>query len=459
MRYRSTRSAGPADAEFEDVMLTGLAPDGGLYLPETWPALPAAAHLAGLGYAELLTEVVAPFVEPSLTKAELARAAESAYAGFRHPEIAPVRRLSDDRYLLELIWGPTLSFKDYALALVGRLFDLILSRQGRRITVVGATSGDTGSAAIEACRDRDAIDVFILHPRGRVSEVQRRQMTTVTAPNVHNLAVAGTFDDCQDLVKALFADRELAARLDLAAVNSINWGRIMAQIAYYVWAALAVEGGERALSFAVPTGNFGNAYAGYAAHRMGLPIERLIVGSNRNHGITTFLQTGRLPVEDVRPTISPAMDIQVPSNLERLLAAVWEPADLAEAMAHYRRRGELILPQTALAELGLFRAAWFDDAATEAAMARTDTDWGLVVDPHTAIGLAAANAATPHDGPVVAIATAHPSKFPEAVAAATGRVPELPADLFDLVERPERMTEIANDLDALRRFVEAHARR
>ncbi|MEE9209698.1 MAG: threonine synthase, partial [Kiloniellales bacterium] len=348
---------------------------------------------------------------------------------------------------------------------LGRLFDYVLERRGERVTIVGATSGDTGSAAIEACRGRAAIDLFVLHPKGQISEVQRRQMTTVTAENVFNIAIEGSFDDCQDLVKALFNDTAFRDEMNLSAVNSINWARIMAQIAYYLIAGAALGAPERAVAFAVPTGNFGNVYAAYAAGRMGLPLAKLIVGSNRNDILTRFFKTGVMTVADVAPTLSPSMDIQISSNFERLLFDLYdgEGAAVSEAMREFRACGTLALGQARWAQaLELFDGARLDDAGTIGAIARIFEETGELVDPHTAIGVAAARAkagAVPDPQvPVVALATAHPAKFPDAVERATGIRPALPPALADLYEREERLSVLANDLAQVRDFVRARVR-
>ncbi len=466
MRYLSTRGAAPALA-FDEVLLTGLARDGGLYVPERWPVLSGAEirGLAGRPYAEAAFRIMRPFVAEALAEDEFAALVEDAYAGFGHAAVAPLKQLDRRTWLLELVHGPTLAFKDYALQVLGRLFDHLLKRRGERVTIVGATSGDTGSAAIEACRDRDSIDIFILHPKGRVSEVQRRQMTTVAAGNVHNIAVEGTFDDCQDLVKAMFNDAAFRAELSLSAVNSINWARIMAQIAYYVVAGAALGAPERALAFAVPTGNFGNVYAGYAAGRMGLPVARLIVGSNRNDILTRFFETGVMSIAELAATLSPSMDIQISSNFERLLLDLYDGdgAAVAGAMQEFRAAGTLDLGQARWARaLELFDALRLDDEGTLQAIARIHEDSGELVDPHTAIGVVAArrkagSVPDPH-APVVAVATAHPAKFPDAVERATGIRPALPARLADLDRREERFSVLPNDLAEVQAFVRGHAR-
>ncbi|MDA8232432.1 MAG: threonine synthase [Magnetospirillum sp.] len=463
MKYVSTRGKAPV-LDFDDVLLAGLARDGGLYLPEGWPVFSAAEIRAmrGLAYDEIATRVMAPFVAGCLSEAELADLVSEAYAGFAHPAVAPLRQLDHDRWVLELFHGPTLAFKDYALQLVGRLFDHVLRKKGRRVTIVGATSGDTGSAAIEACRDRQAVDIVILHPHGRVSPVQRRQMTTVLSDNVRNLAVDGTFDDCQDLVKAMFNDHAFRDEMGLSAVNSINWARIMAQIAYYFAAAVALGAPDVPLAFSVPTGNFGNVFAGYAARRMGLPIERLVIGSNRNDILTRFLVSGVMTAEGVVPTLSPSMDIQVSSNFERLL---WELLDRdGEAVdalnAEFRRTGAMTVPHATWASMrALFEGHRFDDENTLAMMRTLHQTTGEIVDPHSAVGIGAGLAAKlPTGVPLVALATAHPAKFPEAVEQATGTRPELPPHMADLFKRSERLDVIANDAEAVKAYVRSFAK-
>src|SRR5512147_808170 len=321
LRYVSTRGNAPV-LPFDDVVLAGLARDGGLYVPDSWPTLShdELRALRRLSYPELAARIVALFAGSAISEAELALLAENAYRRFEgYPDVAPLRPLREGEWLLELFHGPTLAFKDYALQVLGAIFDLMLARRDERITVLGATSGDTGSAAIDACRDREAIDIFVLHPKGRVSEVQRRQMTTVASENVHNIAIEGTFDDCQGLVKMLFEDPVFRQRFRLAAVNSINWARIAAQVVYYVHAAIILGAPDREVAFAVPTGNFGNVFAGYAAARLGVPIAKLVVGSNRNDSLTRFFNTGRMEIGSVCTTLSPSMDIQVSSNFERYL--------------------------------------------------------------------------------------------------------------------------------------------
>lgn len=458
MRYISTRGTAPP-LGFDEVLLAGLARDGGLYVPESWPRLSAAElrALRGRPYTEVAVRVMKPFVGDVLDEATLAELVRDAYAGFDHQAVTPLVQLDSRLWLMELFHGPTLAFKDVALQLLGRLFDHVLQRRGARITIVGATSGDTGSAAIEACRDRAALDIFILHPRGRTSEVQRRQMTTVLSPNVYNIAIEGTFDDCQDLVKGMFNDPAFREEQALSAVNSINWARIMAQIVYYVAAAVALGAPDRAVAFAVPTGNFGNVYAAYAARQMGVPVEKLIVGTNSNDILARFFATGTMRTAPVVPTVSPSMDIQISSNFERLVFDLEgrDGAAVAATMQAFRREGVFHVSPAQLATARrLFDSHRVDEAATLAQIAEVHRRTGLLVDPHTAVGLAAA-AACPLDPavPVVALACAHPAKFPDAVAQATGVRPALPPRLADLYEREERVTVLPNELGAVQDFV------
>jgi len=450
IRYRSTRGEAP-DLDFGDALLAGLASDGGLYCPIDVPKL--AAIDPASTYAETVIAVVEPYVEGTFDRDELTSMVDAAYQGFRHPDVCPIHELGGNQYLLDLSQGPTLAFKDLALQLVGRMLDVELSRRGEHVTVIGATSGDTGSAAIEALANRQNVKVVILHPLDRVSEVQRRQMTTVDAPNVSNVAVRGTFDDCQDLVKASFANAELAVDVKLAAVNSINWARVMSQIPYYVYAAnqVAPEGGT--VSFAVPTGNFGNILSGWYAKRMGLAIDRLIVASNRNDVLTRFFETGDLVLEAVEPSLSPSMDIQVSSNFERLL---WEVSDrdgqaVAELIAELRANGRIEVPVAWRNRIHAeFEGIRLDDDGTLAEIAEIHRTTERVIDPHTAVGTYAARVlcgATP--GPVVTLSTADPAKFPDAVEQAIGRRPSLPPHLAEIMQRPERYDVIDNSNDIL----------
>jgi threonine synthase len=463
LRYVSTRGDAPV-LGFDEVLLAGLARDGGLYLPEAWPRLSQAQlrALAGKPYAEVATEVLKPFVGGTIPDAALAAIAVETYRGFNHPAVAPLKQLDSNLFLLELFHGPTLAFKDYALQLVGRLFDHVLKAKGRRVTIVGATSGDTGSAAIEACRDRDAIDVFILFPKGRTSEVQRRQMTTVDSPNVHTITIEGTFDDCQDLVKAMFNDTAFRDELQLSAVNSINWARVAAQVVYYVTTALALGAPHRKVAFAVPTGNFGNVLSGYVAMQMGVPIERFIIGSNRNDILARLLASGEMTTAPVEPSLSPSMDIQVSSNFERLLFELCgrKGATVRDLVQRFRKTGRMKLTPTRYARLRkLFTGARVDDDTTLAVIRRVFEQTGETIDPHTAVGVEAARLAGGEiAAPVVALATAHPAKFPDAVARATGERPLLPPRLADLYERPERVTVLPNELRAVQDFIRGRVR-
>ncbi len=441
MDYVSTRGAAPV-LGFGDVLLTGLATDGGLYVPETWPTLSSEVWSEVRPYAAVAVDVMWPFVEGAIEREAFEALVAEAYATFEHPDVCPLVEL-DDLHLLELFWGPTLAFKDVALQVVGRLFDHVLEERGQRATIVVATSGDTGSAAIEACVGREALDIVVLHPAGRVSDVQRRQMTTVDAPNVHNVAIEGTFDDCQDLLKALFADIAFREEVRLSAMNSINWARVMAQVVYYVTTVARLG----RCSFAVPSGNFGNIFSGWIAERMGLPIDQLVIGSNSNDILTRWANDGSLVAQPVVPTYSPSMDIQVSSNHERLL---FELSDrdgprTADLLTRFRGVGAVEAPQN-----DRFQAASIDDRETLAVIRAVQNTTGRLVDPHTAVGIGAARACRAGDAPMVAMATAHPAKFPDAVEQATGIRPPLPERLADLFELAERFDVLPNDVAAVR---------
>lgn len=455
MKYVSTRGQAPV-LEFGDVLLAGLATDGGLYVPDEWPSHPDIGFDAS--YVDAAVAVMAPYVAPSIDEATFRAMVAEAYATFDHPDVCPVRPLDDGLWLLELFWGPTIAFKDVALQLVGRLFDYELTRRGERATIVVATSGDTGSAAIEACRGRDSLDIVVLHPAGRVSDVQRKQMTTVHEPNVHNVAVDGTFDDCQDLVKAMFADVAFRDAVNLSAMNSINWARVMAQVVYYVTAAKAVGAGTP-VSYSVPTGNFGNVFAGWVARRTGTPISQLVVGSNSNDILTRWLASGVMEKTGVHPTISPSMDIQVSSNAERLLFELYERNALllADRMAEFRDEGRVETGDTRLATATeVFDGAAFDDEQTRAEIRRTYEATGQILDPHTAVGVAAARAVRRDpEVPMICLATAHPAKFPDAVEQAIGIRPDLPAHLADLFDREESYDSLPADLATLQAHVKA----
>ena len=462
MRYISTRGAA-APRDFAGVLLAGLAEDGGLFMPETWPHWSPAdlRSLRGLPYHALAARVIAPFLGDSIPFAALEAMCREAYAGFSHPAVVPLVQLDTNLWAQELFHGPTLAFKDVAMQLLGRMFTHVLQARAQRVTIVVATSGDTGSAAIEACRDRAGIDVVILHPAGRTSAVQRRQMTTVRAPNIANIAVEGTFDDCQDLVKAMFADEPFRRDMHLSAVNSINWARIAAQIPYYFAAALALGAPDREVAFSVPTGNFGNVLAAWAARRMGLPVARLVVGSNRNDILARFFDSNDMTMAPVEPSLSPSMDIQVSSNFERLLFEMLDrdPAATARTMAGFRSTGRMEVPPAPWARARtLFHGFRLDDAGTMAEITRLHGQ-GYLADPHTAIGIAAARAHPCPHVPMVAAATAHPAKFPDAMLRATGLHPALPLRLADLFDRPEIFTTAPNSLDAVEAQVRAFSLR
>lgn len=440
-------------------MLTGLARDGGLYVPETWPRFSPQeiAALAGLDYAEVAYRVTRPFIGEALESGTYRALVEKTYAVFTHGAVAPLVELAPNHWLMELFHGPTLAFKDYAMQLLGNLFNHVLRARGRRVTIIGATSGDTGSAAIAACRGREAMDIFILFPKGRVSDVQRRQMTTVDDANVHAIAIDGTFDDCQALLKDMFNDHGFRDEVAMSGVNSINWARILGQIVYYFVAAAALGAWDRKIAFAVPTGNFGNIYAGYAARKMGLPISHLVLATNANDILSNLLATGTMRRGAVHASLSPSMDIQVASNFERYLFDLLggDGARVAQTMAAYQDTGELTLSADALsAARDVFTGFRLDDAGTLEEIARRYDAAGALLDPHSAIGVAAGAAKRFEPSvPMVSLATAHPAKFPDAVEQATGIRPPLPAHLADLMERTERFDVLANDLAAVQGFV------
>ena len=460
MHYISTRGQAP-NLPFDEVLLAGLARDGGLYIPETWPTFSAddIRSMRGKSYAEVAFQVMKPFVGGTIPDAVLERIVRETYAEFGHDAVAPLKQLGEDLWLMELFHGPTIAFKDYAMQILGRLFDHVLAEKGRRVTIIGATSGDTGSAAMEACRDREAIDCFILFPHGRVSPVQQRQMTTVDAKNVHAIAVKGTFDDCQDLVKAAFNDQSFRDGFGLSAVNSINWARIMPQIAYYFWAALSLGAPERKTSFVVPSGNFGNVYAAYAARNMGLPVSRLMVATNANDILNRFFESGTMEQAGVAPTLSPSMDIQVSSNFERLLFDMLDRngGNVTQTLTGFRASGRFSVAPEKLGEVKeLFRSAKVDDEMTVETIRDMHQRTGELLDPHSAIGVRAAldkRAEMPEGLPIVSLACAHPAKFSAATEKAIGRAAPLPPRMADLMEREERMTVIENDLEALKALV------
>jgi threonine synthase len=467
VRYISTRGKAP-ELGFEDVLLAGLARDGGLYVPERWPLFSQdeIARMAGQPYETVALEVMRPFLGGEVSDDDLARILAEAYAGFRHRTVAPLVQIGPSDWLMELFHGPTLAFKDVAMQVLARLMDRALARRGERATIVGATSGDTGGAAIEAFRGREAIDIFILYPDGRVSDVQRRQMTTPAEANVHALAIDGTFDDCQALVKGLFNDHATRDRLRLAGVNSINWARIMAQIVYYFSAGVALGAPDRPVSFTVPTGNFGDIFAGFAALSMGLPVERLVIATNVNDILARTLATGVYEPKGVVATHSPSMDIQISSNFERLL---FELADrnaerVKELMAEIgepRRNERRMTLSSDEVELmrQFFDAARTSEAETLSEIRRIWTETGMLIDPHTAVGTAAARRVVRDpEVPMITLATAHPAKFPDAITKAIGRAPPEP----DVVARQrgskERINRLPNDLTAVAAFVSVKSR-
>ncbi|MCZ8323350.1 MAG: threonine synthase [Novosphingobium sp.] len=462
MDFISTRGSAPA-LDFAGATLAGLASDGGLYVPRTWPrfTVDEIAAMAGLPYAELAARVMQPFVGDSLSPERLRELTAQAYGRFAHKAVTPLKQLDEQHWLLELFHGPTLAFKDVALQLLGLLFEEFLARGGDPLTIVGATSGDTGSAAIDAVAGRARVEIFMLHPKGRVSEVQRRQMTTVLAPNVHNIAIEGTFDDAQAMVKRMFNDRAMTDRFAIGAVNSINWARLMAQVVYYFAAALQLGGPQRKVAFAVPTGNFGDVFAGYVAAQMGLPIERLIVATNVNDILHRALTTGDYSAGTVTPTAAPSMDIQVSSNFERLLFDLGgrDGAALAAQMAGFEATRAMQLTNAQReGAAALFTSARADATDMARALRWGWEQCGELLDPHTAIGLHAAQ----HTGidpaiPVVTLATAHPAKFGDAVERATGHRPTLPARVGDLFEREERLADLPGDYAAVADFVATHA--
>jgi len=463
MRYVSTRGEAPS-LDFVDVMLAGLARDGGLYVPERWPVLDRASieSFAGKPYAEVAVEVIRPFVGDGITQADLARMTREAYGDFHHPAVAPLTELNPNLFVLELFHGPTLAFKDLAMQLVARLMDHVLHQRAERTTIVVATSGDTGGAAIEAFRGRAQTDVVVLFPQGRISDVQRRMMTTAPETNVHALAIEGTFDDCQALVKAMFNHHAFRDRLRLSGVNSINWARVVAQAVYYFTAAVALGGPHRKIAFTVPTGNFGDVYAGYVAFRMGLPIDRLVVATNVNDILVRTFATGAYEIRDVVATSSPSMDIQVSSNFERLLFDAYgrDAPAVRALMGSLAQSGRFMVSAQALKELrSLFTADRADEQECAAEIRAWMREANYCVDPHTAVALAVAEKETRDPSvPMVVLSTAHPAKFPDAVKAACGLVPVLPDRLADLAKRKERVTVLPADQAAVERYVTSVSR-
>jgi len=462
VRYISTRGQAPA-LNFEQVLLAGLASDGGLYVPQSLPTFcrEEIAEMASLDYPALAHKIISPFVSDCIPDADLKLIIEQTYAEFRHGAVAPLVQLGANQWLLELFHGPTLAFKDFALQLLGRLLDYVLEREHRKVVIMGATSGDTGSAAIEGCKRCKNIDIFILHPHNRVSDVQRRQMTTVAGDNIHNLAVAGNFDDCQAMVKASFNNQNfLPDGRSLVAVNSINWARIMAQIVYYFYAAVAVGAPGRPVAFSVPTGNFGDIFAGYLAKKMGLPIERLIIATNCNDVLHRVMSSGTYGRSPLQHSLSPSMDISVSSNFERLLFDLYDRdgAAVAQLMKDFES-GDITFTDNAMNKLrALFSSECVDDSQTCEQIADTWARSTYLLDPHSAIGVrAAAQATLAPDVPVISLATAHPAKFSDAVRqAGISQTVELPSHLQDLFQREERFTVLPNELSAVQAFISSN---
>jgi threonine synthase len=473
-RYISTRGHGTPKSSvegnqprsFEDVLLAGLAPDGGLYVPESLPALDLKMleRSAGLPYAAIAAQVMLPFIGTSIDHKDFIRILKETYEGgvFAHACVTPLVQVSPNIWLMEHFHGPTLAFKDVALQLLGRLFDRVLQKRKERVTIVGATSGDTGSAAIEACKGCKNIDIFILHPKDRVSDVQRRQMTTVKADNVFNIAVEGNFDDCQNLVKAMFADTAFREGMKLSAINSINWARIMAQIVYYVTTSLALGGPKREVSFSVPTGNFGNIFAAYAARHMGVPIHRLIISTNRNDILTRFFETGEMKMDHVDASLSPSMDIQISSNFERYLFDLLgrDPLALTGLMREFKTNGKFKLSDEHITKARQeFSAHRCNDEDTLKVMRDCYEETGIIIDPHTAVGLSGALALNDNPSvPVINLACAHPSKVPDAVEKAIGKRPPLPERMGDLMVRPEFFTPLPNNLGKIEDYIKVNAK-
>lgn len=462
MKYISTRGQAPV-LDFEEVVLAGLASDGGLYVPETIPEVTTQEMMAwrGLSYPDLAYNIISRFTGETIAPDILSRLINDSYSEFRHAAVAPLKQLDAHTFVLELFHGSTLAFKDFALQFLGRLLGYILETRQQKVVVIGATSGDTGSAAIAGCAGRGQMDIVILHPHGRVSEVQRRQMTTIADKNVHNLAVDGTFDDCQDIVKALFNDAEFRAKHHLTAVNSINWARILAQVVYYFYAALALGAPTRPVSFSVPTGNFGDIFAGYIAKKMGLPIEQLVIATNKNDILARTLETGIYGMQGVTPTLSPSMDIQISSNFERLLFDLYDRDGeaMAKMMADFRSNKSLTLSKQAHTRLTEeFASASCNDDDTKQVIKICYEQTGELLDPHTAVGLYAATHCRKNlTTPMIVLATAHPAKFPEAVEQACGVTPTLPAHLADLFEREERYEKVAGEVEAVKKVIESLA--
>ena len=467
MEFISTRGKdGPIS--FETALLNGLARDGGLYLPVSWPRfnLDEIRQMRDSSYSDLAGLIMSRFTDGEIDQVEMTSLARQSYAGFTHPDVAPLRPVAENIHILELFHGPTIAFKDYAMQFLSRVFDRALTRQNRTAVILGATSGDTGSAALEAFKGRDSVDVFILFPNGRVSPVQQKQMTSISAKGAHAVAVSGDFDDCQDMVKACFNDVAFRDEMNLSAVNSINWARLMPQIVYYFASALKVGAPKQTVAFCVPTGNFGNVFAGWVANKMGLPIEKFIVASNRNDILTRFFATGTMQRRSVDPSLSPSMDIQVSSNFERLLFELLDRdgVEVARLMKRFARSGSFDVAENVLrSALSLFSGFCVDDDGTKAEIRSTYQQTGMVIDPHSAVGLAGARHArasglVSRDTPIISLACAHPAKFPDAVQSSCGIYPELPEHLADLMQRDDVMLTAENDMEAVQALMRAERR-
>lgn len=460
MEYQSTRDSSHTKS-FTDIVLTGLAPDGGLYVPVEWPKIEQddLAGLSGKSYCDIAHFVISKFVGDTIDNGALKDLITQTYSfnNFKHTATAPLSQMRSNLWMLELYHGPTLSFKDYALQLLGNLFDYILRQQNKRLTIIGATSGDTGSAAIEACKDSQFIDIFILHPENRTSVVQRKQMTTVQSKNVHNIAVQGTFDDCQSIVKSIFSDSKLRQDLNLSAINSINWARVMAQIVYYFYSALSLGVNNRTISYTVPTGNFGNIFAAWGAKQMGLPINKLIIASNRNDILTRFFETGNMSIDDVVPTISPSMDIQISSNFERYLYFLYnkDTEKISSKMSELKNKNlydvNVDVLKQAQKEFVAYRCS---DSRARDVMKQAFEETGRIIDPHTAVGMNAAYKESElTEEPHVLVSTAHPAKFSDAVRSALGKDPVMPPYLQDLMDKKENYTVLPCDENMIKKYV------
>ena len=462
MKYVSTRG-GCSPKNFEQVLLTGLAPDGGLFVPKTLPTVSVEQirAMGSLSYADLALNLVTPFVDGEIPNSDLKTIIDQSYEAFDHPEIAPITQLSEKEYILELYHGPTLAFKDFALQVLGRLLDYVLKKNDQRVVILGATSGDTGSAALEGCRHSERVEIYILHPYQRVSDVQRKQMTTVPGKNVFNLAIEGNFDDCQRIVKAAFADQSfLSNDKSLVAVNSINWARILMQIVYYFYSALKLGAPDKSVSFSVPTGNFGDIYAGYLAKRMGLPIDRLIVATNKNDILHRFISANEYSKSELTKTFSPSMDILVSSNFERYLYDLFaeDPHAVSEFMQHSGEETLSVTLEQWTQMSECFDSSSVDDSTTCQVISELFSKNSLLVDPHTAVGVKSGRDCLENSrSPIITLATAHPAKFSEAIQAAGLKKPELPEHLKDLFKREERYTVLPNDLFAVTDFIRKYS--